>query len=129
MFFIISSRSPPPAPPSQTSHVLHHLLKVATTSTSLTLSVTVILVLPLAKVDLQPMLLGLLSQEPLPVWAFLCLLQGKLDAPGHNLVLGRLRIHLLQKLHVQPKSCLVSSSVALEKQGVSLHLDFWVLDV
>merc|ERR1719346_38482 len=129
MFFIISSRSPPPAPPSQTSHVLHHLLKVATTSTSLTLSVTVILVLPLAKVDLQPMLLGLLSKKPLPVWAFLCLLQGKLDAPGPHLVLGRLRIHLLQELHVQLKSCLISSAIAFEKQGVFLHLDFWVLDV
>merc|ERR550534_76505 len=114
---------------SQTSHVLHHLLKVATTSTSFTLSVAIILVLPLAKVDLEPMLLGLLSQEPLPVWAFLCLLQGKLDAPGPHLVLGRLRIHLLQKLHVQLKSCLISSSVAFEKQGVFLHLDFRVLDV
>merc|ERR550525_2073155 len=114
---------------SQTSHVLHHLLKVATTSTSLTLSVAVILILPLAKVDLEPMLLGLLSQKPLPVWAFLRLLQGKLDAPGPHLVLGRLRIHLLQELHVQLKSCLISSSVAFEKQGVLLHLDFRVLDV
>ena len=83
------------------------------------------------------MLLGLLSQEPLPVWAFLRLLQGKLDAPGPHLVLGRLRIHLkgkieeissfssshlLQELHVQLKSCLISSSVAFEKQGVLLHL-------
>merc|ERR1719225_1300719 len=114
---------------SQASHVLHHLLKVATTSTTFTLSIAVILVLPLAKVDLEPMLLGLLSQKPLPVWAFLRLLQGKLDAPGSHLVLGRLRIHLLQKLHVQLKSCLVSSSVAFEKQGVFLHLDLWVLDV
>ena len=83
------------------------------------------------------MLLGLLSQEPLPVWAFLRLLQGKLDAPGPHLVLGRLRIHLkgeiedissfssshlLQELHVQLKSCLISSSIAFEKQGVFLHL-------
>merc|ERR1712013_69824 len=75
---------------SQASHVLHHLLKVATTSTSLTLSIAVILVLPLAKVDLEPMLLGLLSKKPLPVWAFLRLLQGKLDAPGPHLILGRL---------------------------------------
>merc|ERR1719239_1174945 len=116
MFFIISSRSPPPAaPPSpKASHVLHHLLKISASSSTLTLCIAVILVLPLAKVHLQPVLLGLLSQEPLPVGSLLSLFQSKLNAPRSHLVLGRLRVHLLQKLHVKLKSCFFSAPSALE---------------
>merc|ERR1719397_590422 len=133
MFFIISSRSPPPAaPPSpsaslssssfhlpkstfKASHVLHHLLKITSASSStLALCIAVILILPLAEVHLQPVLLGLLSQEPLPVGSLLSLFQSKLNAPRSHLVLGRLRVHLLQKLHVKLESCFFSAPSALE---------------
>merc|ERR1719285_958414 len=112
------------------SHVLHHLLKISTTSSStLTLCIAVILVLPLAKVHLQPVLLGFLSQEPLPVGSLLSLFKSKLNAPRSHLVLGRLRVHLLQKLHVKLKSCFFSAPSALEDQRVLLHLNFWILNV
>merc|ERR1719285_1095074 len=112
------------------SHVLHHLLKIsATSSSTLTLCIAVILVLPLAEVHLQPVLFGLLSQEPFPVGSLLSLFQSKLNAPRSHLVLGRLRVHLLQKLHVKLKSCFFSAPSAPEDQRVLLHLNFWILNV
>merc|ERR1719341_893665 len=115
---------------SKASHVLHHLLKVPSTSrTPLSLGVTVILVLPLAKVHLQPMLLGLLGEEPLPVRALLSLFQRKLDAPRPHLVFGCLRVHLFQELHVQLKSRFLSAPSAFKDKRVFLHLYLWVLNV
>ena len=91
------------------------------------------------------MLLGLLSEEPLPVRALLGLFQRKLDAPRPHLVLGCLRVHLqsrlawesgcnpatwvqsdlthlFQELHVELKSSFLSAPSTFEEKRVFLHL-------
>merc|ERR1719285_134598 len=92
MFFIISSRSPPPAAPPSPSASLSS------------------------------------SSFHLPKSTF-SLFQSKLNAPRSHLVLGRLRVHLFQKVHVKLKSCFFSAPSAPEDQRVLLHLNFWILNV
>merc|ERR1719517_413214 len=147
IFAIISSRSPPPAwrhtahsshswhtthasharhathATAEASHICHHIFEVAATS----LLIGVILILPLPKVPLEPVLLGLLLQEPFPVGPLFHLLQGELDAPIPDLVLWLLGIDLLQQLHIQLINLLVSCRGAFKVKRVLLHLDFWLL--
>ena len=60
-----------------------YLLEVtaAAASTAAVLIVRVILVLPLGEVDLEPVLLRFVLQQPLPVGTLLLLLQRELDGP------------------------------------------------
>merc|ERR1719322_848968 len=110
---------------SETSHISHHLLQVSATS----LFIRVILILPLLEVNLEPVLLGFVFQQPLPVRSILCLLQSKLDTSWPHLVLCLLWVYLLQQLHVQLINFPVHSCRAFEIQRILFNLNIWFLNI
>merc|ERR1719322_2076858 len=110
---------------SKTSHISHHLFQVSATS----LFIRVILILPLLEINLEPVLLGFVLEQPLPVRSVLCLLQSKLDTSWPHLVLCLLWIYLLQQLHVQLINFLVHSCRAFEIQRILFNLNIWFLNI
>merc|ERR1719322_192029 len=110
---------------SKTSHISHHLFQVSATS----LFIRIILILPLLEVNLEPVLLGFVLQQPLPVRSVLCLLQSKLDTSWPHLVLCLLWVYLLQQLHVQLINFLVHSCRAFEIQRILFNLNIWFLNI
>merc|ERR1719237_708287 len=111
--------------PAEASHIGHHVLEVAAAS----LCIGVVLVLPLAEVDLEPVLLCLLLKEPLPIGPLLDFLKSELDTPVANLVLGLLGVNFFQQLHVELVNLFVSCSGAFEVERVFLYLYFGILDI